>query len=43
VTLAKIYFSADRLKDGIAVLERLLKRNPNHVVAEELLRQLKER
>ena len=43
VTLAKIHFSAGRPKEGIAVLERLLQRNPNHAVALELLRQWKGR
>jgi Tetratricopeptide repeat len=39
VTLAKIHFSAGRSQEGIAVLERLLQRNPTHAVALELLRQ----
>ena len=41
VTLAKIHFSAGRSKEGIAVLEQLLQRNPKHAVAVELLRQWK--
>ena len=41
VTLAKIHFSAGRTKEGIAVLERLLQRNPKNEIALELLRQLK--
>jgi len=43
VTLAKIHFSAGRLNEGIAVLNRLLQLNPNHAVALELLRQWKGR
>jgi tetratricopeptide (TPR) repeat protein len=43
VTLAKIYFSLGRTKEGVAVLERLLQRNPKHAVALELLRQWKGR
>jgi Tetratricopeptide repeat len=41
VTLAKIHFSAGRSKEGIAVLERLLQRNPRNPVALEMLRQFK--
>jgi len=41
VTLAKIHFSAGRSKEGIAVLEQLLQRNPAHAVAQALLRQWK--
>jgi predicted Zn-dependent protease len=41
VTLAKIYFSIGRTKEGVAVLEKLLQRNPRHAVALELLRQWK--
>ena len=43
VTLAKIHLSAGRSKEGVAALERLLQRNPNHAVAIELLRQWKPR
>ena len=43
MTLAKILFSAGRSAEGIAVLERLLQRNPKHAVAVELLRQMKGR
>jgi Flp pilus assembly protein TadD len=43
VTLAKIHFSADRAREGIAVLERLLQRNPTHPVALELVRQWRPR
>jgi predicted Zn-dependent protease len=43
LTLARIHLSADRPKEGIAALERLLQRNPNHAAALELLRQWKER
>ena len=43
MTLAKIHFSAGRSREGIAVLERLLQRNPTHPVALELLRQWKPR
>jgi len=43
VTLAKIHFNAGRSKEGIAVLEQLLQRNPKHAVAVELLRQWKGR
>ena len=41
VTLAKIHFSAGRTKEGVAVLERLLQRNPKNSMALELLRQWK--
>ena len=41
VTLAKIHFNADRPQEGIAVLQRLLQRNPKHPVALELLKQYK--
>jgi predicted Zn-dependent protease len=43
IALAKIHFTAGRSKEGIAALERLLQRNPNHPVALELLRQWKGR
>ena len=43
VTLAKIHFSADRSREGIGVLERLLQRNPTHPVALELVRQWRAR
>ena len=43
VTLAKIHFKNNRPREGIAVLERLLQRNPTHPVALELLRQWKQR
>ena len=43
VTLAKIHFSAGRAQEGVAVLEQLLRRNPTHPVALELLRQWKGR
>jgi Tfp pilus assembly protein PilF len=42
VTLAKIHLSANRTREGIAVLERLLQRNPTHAVALELLRNWKQ-
>jgi Flp pilus assembly protein TadD/peroxiredoxin len=43
VTLAKIHLSAGRSREGLAVLERLLQRNPTHPVALELVRQWKPR
>ena len=43
VTLAKIYYRAGRTSEAVAVLERLLQRNPRHAVALELLRQWKKR
>ena len=43
VTLAKIHLSADRTREGLAVLERLLQRNPTNPVALELVRQWKPR
>ena len=43
VTLAKIHFIAGRRQEAIAVLERLLQRNPKHAVALELLAQWKGR
>ena len=41
MTLAKLHFIAGRSQEGIAVLERLLQRNPKHAVALELLAQWK--
>ena len=41
VTLAKIHFSVGHSKEAVAVLERLLQRNPGHPIATELLRQWK--
>ena len=41
MTLAKIHLSAGRTARGLAVLERLLQRNPTHPVALELLRQFR--
>ena len=41
ITLAKIYLSTQRLPQGLAVLERLLQRNPTHPQARELLEQFK--
>jgi hypothetical protein len=43
VTLAKVYFSLDRSREGTAVLERLLQRNSTHPIALELLRQVRQR
>jgi Tfp pilus assembly protein PilF/peroxiredoxin len=42
ITLAKIHFKANRTREGIVVLERLLQRNPTNPVALELLRQWKQ-
>ena len=42
MTLAKVYVSVGRTREGIAVLERLLQRNPTHLAALELLRKWKE-
>ena len=41
VTLAKLHLSNGQTAQGLAVLERLLQRNPTHPVALELLRQFK--
>jgi predicted Zn-dependent protease len=38
VTLAKIYLSTGRRAEGIATLERLLQRAPNHLQALEILK-----
>jgi uncharacterized protein HemY len=39
VTLAKIYINTNRRREALAVLERLLERNPTHPLALELARQ----
>jgi Tfp pilus assembly protein PilF len=41
VTLAKLHLSNGQTAQGLAVLERLLQRNPTHPVARELVRQFK--
>ena len=41
VTLARIYLASNRRDEGLAVLDRLLKKNPNHVVGRELERQFR--
>jgi cytochrome c-type biogenesis protein CcmH/NrfG len=43
IFLARIHFSQSRDRDGLAVLERLLQRNPAHADGLELLRQFKPR
>ena len=41
LTLAKIHLSAQRRREAIAVLERLLQRNPTHPVALEILQTVR--
>jgi Tfp pilus assembly protein PilF len=41
VTLAKIYLSTGRRREGTQVLERLLQRNPNNPLALQMVRQLR--
>jgi len=43
ITLAKIYLATDRQREGLAVIERLLQRNPTHPLALEIARQVKSR
>ena len=42
-TLAKIHFSANRSREGLAVLNRLLQHNATHPVALEMVRQFRPR
>ncbi len=39
ITLAKIYLTTNRRREGLEILERLLQRNPTHPLALELARQ----
>ena len=39
ITLAKIYLTTNRRREGLEILERLLQRNPAHALALELARQ----
>jgi hypothetical protein len=39
ITLAKIYLTTHRRREGLQILERLLQRNPNHTLALELARR----
>ena len=39
--LAKIFLATNRRDEGLAVLDRLLKKNPNHAAARELARQFR--
>ena len=39
ITLAKIYLTTNRRREGLAILERLLQRNPTHELAIALARQ----
>jgi tetratricopeptide (TPR) repeat protein len=41
ITLAKVYLAADRRRDALAVVERLLQRNPRHAQALEIAGQLR--
>ena len=40
VTLAKVYLGTDRRQEGLAVLERLLQRNPTHEQGRAILQQI---
>ena len=42
VTLARIHLAAGRNREGLAVLERLLQRNPTHPLALEMVRQFRQ-
>jgi Tfp pilus assembly protein PilF/peroxiredoxin len=42
VTLARIHLAAGRTREGLAVLERLLQRNPTHPLALEMVRQFRQ-
>ena len=41
VTLSRIYLSTGRSREGMQVLERLLQRNPNHPVAQQMVKELR--
>jgi hypothetical protein len=41
VTLAKIYLSTGRTREGTQVLERLLQKNPQNPLALQMVQQLK--
>jgi hypothetical protein len=41
VTLAKIYLTTDRRREGPEVIERLLQRNPAHPLALEIAREFR--
>ena len=43
VTLAKVYLTTSRTREGLQVVEQLLQRNPSHAVALEIVRQFKTR
>ena len=43
VMLARIHLSSGRTREGLAVLERLLQRNPTHPLALEMIKQFRER
>ena len=42
VTLARLHLAAGRTREGLAVLERLLQRNPTHPLALEMVRQFRQ-
>jgi hypothetical protein len=39
ITLAKIYLTTNRRREGLEILKHLLQRNPTHELAIELARQ----
>jgi hypothetical protein len=41
VTLAKVYASAERGREAVQVLEKLLQRNPTHPLALQMVRELR--
>ena len=41
ITLARVYLAADRRNEGLAIVDRLLQRNPNHPLALEIARQFR--
>jgi predicted Zn-dependent protease len=40
VTLAKIYLSTNRRREGVQTLERLLQKNPKNPLALQIMREL---
>ena len=42
LTLAKLHLSNGQTAQGLAVLERLLQRNPTHPLALEMVRQFRQ-
>jgi hypothetical protein len=41
VTLSRLYLSTGRQREGVQALERLLQKNPNHPLAQEMMRDLR--